>query len=606
VTVEAASSELWRLAAAVDVERPRRVSGASGSGSRLWLAKSVLLIAEEGNIVRRFGYVIIGLVALVLVVACTNLSNLLLARGAVRRQDFAVRRALGASRWRLVREQLAESGLVALAGAAGAIVVILALRLLWNGDIPIGQNRAVPITPGLSPTAVAAATCALLLSLIVFGLEPALQLSRVQDVRSQLADGSGGMGAPRTRRHGLLLRWQVAISTGFFVIAILCVRHTVAEALHDPGIDLDRLAVGTIDLATLQMDDFSDLATLTWDATRVRRTVDRIIEETAKEHALVAASVSTGLPFGTPAGSLLAVLHRTDAGSAKAREGEKMPAVAATPSIFLTLGVPITKGRGFDKRDDEAAKPVIVLSEHAARTMFGTTDAVGRQLTLTVVVRGRRASSGTATVIGIARDTDVGQLFLRNDLVYVPLAQQLSSLVTLTGRARGDADQAVAAVRAVVRRVDSDLPVQRAGTARVVLTGPSVFLRTIGILALSLGGVTLLLAMVGLYGIQSLIVAHRTREMGIRVSLGATPANIKKMVLKEGYRPVIEGLLIGLFIGLAGRTIVRSYLVTNLSVVDPWMLFLAPIPVLFATFFACYLPAHRAALVDPNVALRTL
>jgi ABC-type antimicrobial peptide transport system permease subunit len=128
----------------------------------------------------------------------------------------------------------------------------------------------------------------------------------------------------------------------------------------------------------------------------------------------------------------------------------------------------------------------------------------------------------------------------------------------------------------------------------------------LGVAALALGGLTLALAMVGLFGIQSHIVAHRTREIGVRISLGASPSQIQRMVLRDGYRPVVEGLALGLFIGVAGRVIVRAYTDIEVSVVDPWLFFVVPIPLIVAAFCACYFPAHQAAGVDPNVALRHL
>ena len=165
---------------------------------------------------------------------------------------------------------------------------------------------------------------------------------------------------------------------------------------------------------------------------------------------------------------------------------------------------------------------------------------------------------------------------------------------------------AVRALRGALRQVDPDLAVEVIGTGRTVLAGASVFLRAAGVAALALGGLTLALAMVGLFGIQSHIVAHRTREIGVRISLGASPGQIKRMVLRDGYRPVVEGLAIGLFIGVIGRAIVRAYTDVEVSVVDPWLFFVVPIPLIVAAFCACYFPAHRAAGVDPNVALRHL
>jgi ABC-type antimicrobial peptide transport system permease subunit len=164
----------------------------------------------------------------------------------------------------------------------------------------------------------------------------------------------------------------------------------------------------------------------------------------------------------------------------------------------------------------------------------------------------------------------------------------------------------VPALRALIRNADADVPVERIGTAHTMLAGPHVFLRAGGLVAVSLGGLTLLLAMVGLYGVQSQVVSLRTREIGVRMSLGATAAQVRAMVLKEGYKPVLQGLAIGLFIGIAGRAIVRSVMVAPMEIVDPWMLLLVPVPLLLAAFCACYLPARRASRVDPNVALRHL
>ena len=165
---------------------------------------------------------------------------------------------------------------------------------------------------------------------------------------------------------------------------------------------------------------------------------------------------------------------------------------------------------------------------------------------------------------------------------------------------------AVRALRGALRQADPDLAVEVIGTGRTVLAGASLFRRAAGMTALALGGLTLALAMVGLFGIQSHTVAHRTREIGVRISLGASPSQIQRMVMRDGYRPVVEGLALGLFLGVAGRAIVRAYTDVEVPIVDPWLFFVVPIPLIVAAFCACYFPAHRAAGVDPNVALRHL
>jgi putative ABC transport system permease protein len=529
-------------------------------------------------------------VALVLAVACTNLANLVLARGGARQHEIAVRRALGASRLRLVREQCAESLLLATAGGLAAYVVFQGLCVLMDAEfnlvLPWGGRWILAVRPVPDAKALWIATGSLLVSLVVFGLEPALQLTRSRDLRGELAAGVGVLGAPKTRRQRTLLRWQVAISAGFFVLATLFVKDTIAEARHDPGIDLTRLGVAVLNFRTQQ-----------WDEARVRRTVDRVVEEARKDQAIESVSVSTGMPLGLPAMRL--TLSQPDTATAGESDRYGATGVAATPSLFKTIGVPILRGRGFDDRDQAAAAPVVVLSEFTARRLFGTSDAVGRS----VVVQGHFRV--TATVIGIARDTDVGYVFGETrPVVYLPLTQRYEPFLAIVARSSGDLAMAVRALRAALRQVDPDLAVEVIGTGRTVLAGASVFRRAAGVTALALGVLTLALAMVGLFGIQSHTVSHRTREIGVRLSLGASPGQIKRMVLKDGYRPVAEGLAIGLFIGVIGRAIVRAYTDLEVSVLDPWLFFVVPIPLIVAAFCACYFPAHRAAGVDPNVALR--
>ena len=212
--------------------------------------------------------------------------------------------------------------------------------------------------------------------------------------------------------------------------------------------------------------------------------------------------------------------------------------------------------------------------------------------------------SPTATIVGVAADTDVGSIFADpRPLAYVPLTQHYQPLITVVARASGSVTNAVGAMREAIRRADPDVAVDTIGTGRSVLAEPSGPAR-LGMTAVGLGAITLLLAMAGLYGIQSHIIANRTREIGVRMSLGATAGQIKRMVLVDGYRPVLDGLIFGLSIGLVGRAIARAYLELDVAIVDPWMLVVTPIPLICAAFFACYLPARRAAAVDPNVALR--
>jgi putative ABC transport system permease protein len=285
---------------------------------------------------------------------------------------------------------------------------------------------------------------------------------------------------------------------------------------------------------------------------------------------------------------------------------ESAPLLSATPGLFRTIGVAILQGRGFDDRDDAGAAPVAVLSESTARKLFGTTEVLGRKLLVKALYYRGEGDVQSVTVVGLARDTDVTHLFSSNgSLIYVPFAQSYQRSVSVVARAK-DAETATRALRNAIRRADPELGVQAAGTGRVMLAGPYVMLRTVGIGAVALGALTLLLAMFGLYGVQSQIVTQRTREIGLRMSVGASSGQIRRMVLKQGSAPVLQGLALALFIGVVGRAIIQSMTPIPIGVIDPLMLALVLIPVALAASCACYLPARRASRVDPNVALRHL
>ena len=591
-TIERASAELATIAGRLDHDFPAGGTGGgpAGANTRRWSAKSVAAFQDQDNGMRRFGRIIVALVGLVLVVACTNLANLVLARGAARQGELAVRMAMGASRGRLIWEQCVESLLLASAGAVASFVAFHAVAAFMTTDyvmaVPFGGAMTLSIRPALNAQAVSVALTSMLLALAVFGLEPAIQLARAVDIRTALVTSASGV-RPRLKRQRMVIRWQVAIAAGFFIVATMFIRSTIAQSRHDPGIDMDRVAVAVL--------DFDNGA---WDEARIRRTIDRVFEEARRQQGLEAVAASTGLPFGVPALQIgVTTGTTTEAAKQLAYTG-----VAATPSLFRTLGIEIVRGRGFTDADGPGGAPAIILSELAARQFFGSIDAVGRSVIVYMAPEG----AWNATIVGVARDTDTRWIYSdRRGLVYLPLAQHFVPSITVTARASGDGELAIPALRESIRRADPDLAIGAIGSGDAILAGPFVMVRSMGRGALYLGALTLALSMVGLFGVQSHVVAHRTREIGVRMSVGATASQIKLMVLKDGYRPVFEGLALGLWGGMAGRIVLRAYIELNdVVIVDPWMLLLTPIPLIAAAFWACYLPASKAARVEPIVALR--
>lgn len=591
VDVAAASVEIETIARQLDATRPLRPTGPGAPPrTRQWSVKSALDPSDADDGMRRAGVMLVILVGLVLVVACTNLANLVLARGTARQGELAIRMAMGASRGRLVWEQCVESLLLSGLGALAAYVMFVAISAWMTQDfaiiVPPMGRLTLSIRPEFNQDAVLVSAAALLLSLAVFGLEPAVHLARTLDIRTVLAVGATGI-RPRVGRQRMIVRWQVAVAAGFFIVATMFIKATVDQARHDSGVDIGRLAVTTLNFQNRAVDD-----------ARARRAIGRILAEGGKEPSIERIAASTGLPFGIqPAYQAGMTLPGSDRVGAQA---EPTALIAATPSIFPVLGIPIVKGRGFTDADGVAAPPVAVISELTAAQMFRQTDPIGQSLVLTI-----DKDITTVTIVGVSRDTDVRSLSAkRRPLIFIPLEQHFDKAVTISARASGRPATAVGALRNVVRAADPDMVVDLSGEGRALMSGAFEVLRSLGRGALYLGTFTLLLSMVGLFGVQSHVVMYRTREFGVRLSLGATARQIKTMVIRDGARPVFDGLVLGLWGGIAGRFMVRAYLDVEVAVFDPWMLVLAPIPIVAAALCACYLPAARASRVDPTTALR--
>jgi hypothetical protein len=361
----------------------------------------------------------------------------------------------------------------------------------------------------------------------------------------------------------------------------------------DSGFDLEGLAVAIVD------------GTRQWNESRVRRATADMLAFAERAPGVEAAAVSMGLPFGV--GMARAPITTPDRPFAEGRSvfatnPREALLIPATPDIFRTLGIPIVAGRPFDVLDDAAAAPAAVLNEKGALSLFGTRDAVGRQ----ILYRNHNRVV-TARVIGIAGDTDTMTFTTGygRSVLWVPLQQQYTSgqLVVSARSSRADAARVL---QAAARDADPDMSTRTYGEARIILTWPYYHFGVAALGVGALGLLTLLLGMTGLYGVQSQTVTHRTREVGVRVALGATARQIRRMILKAGFIPVAQGIVLGLSIGSLIRLSLRVTFEVPVAIVDPVALVVVPIPVVLAAFLACIIPAHRAARVDPKVALRHL
>ncbi len=539
------------------------------------------------------------LAGLVLLVACTNLANLALARGTGRRHEFAVRLALGASRWRLMRELLIENGCVTLLAVLPSLWLTRA-GITWMADgfvDPTGSQMVItlPSTMSIAMFAGVGAVAAF----AVAGLWPAWRLTRA-NVRSALSsDTDSNASLPRWRGRGRLIAAQVVCSTALVFLAVMLGEQIASVRVAQSGMRLDGLAVTRLTYPRRLRDDAD-----------VHRILDDLLRRARQEPGVQSAALVGGLGLGRPRveGGEVTVPDRPFGTDDSV--GENMMFVSVTPEAFNVLGIPTRQGRTFDARDTHDSPPTVVLSETAARKLFGTTDAVGRLVTFRHFgVDTRPNPIVSATIVGIVGDihesaamTGVGEA------LYLPSTQTPTEVLERVGviaRAERPA-RALAFLRLRAKDIDPELVVQ-SSLARTMWEGATItVLRMIGTLAAALGALALVLAMAGLYGVLSQMVLRRRREIGLRMALGADRLAVIRLVLADGLRPVWTGLCAGLVAGTVVRVAVRSAFPLNGPAVDLIALCVVPVPFVLAGLIACYLPARRASKVDPNIALREL
>jgi putative ABC transport system permease protein len=593
-----AFAEARAIGHGLDREHPDMAPPAGRAPGREWFvlpATAVRVHESVEPLIRPLAMSIMIAVGLVLLVACTNIANLMLARASGKRHERAVRLALGASWWRLGAEPLAEALLLtAMGGLLAFAVARLAMTYLLGGDVALAHGYLVQLRPEFHYSTALVGAVSTLLALVVFGVVPVLHGVR-QDIREALA---GGSFSPRWRGRRSLIVGQVAVSSGLVAVAVLCAQQIAAAVKHDSGLDLDRLAIASVDFRQIKKGEAHG-----------RRVLDDVLRLAQRHPGVDSVALSSGLPAGvaTP-GAIVAV---TDERTSGMLTGTSAAFLASTPDIFRVLAVEIVAGRGFDARDTATSEPVVVLSRAMAVRLLGAASSLGRQVYIQPRQWAGRATPAirTATVIGIAEDTDVGQLGSRDERgsVYVPFAQHYESAMTIAARSSSSSAAALPGeLRRLLSRVDPDVAVIQASTGRD-LDGPRSLILRIGAIGSGLlGGLALLLAMVGLYGLMAETVARRTREIGIWMALGADRGRVLRTILASGLRPALQGLALGAAFGTLLRFAFRPLFIRILPAFHPVVLVVVPVLFVGAALLASYLPARRATRVDPNVALRQL
>ncbi len=528
---------------------------------------------------------VMAVVSLVLLVACANVANMLLARAANRRKEIAVRLALGAGRWRIVRQMLTESVLLALFGGAAGLVLAL-----WSTDLLLALLPQNSVTPDVSPD-VRVFGYTLLLSVatgIVFGLVPALQASK-PDVVSALKDEGVKVGRGRRRKltlRNLLVVTQVSVSLLLLVAAGLFIRSLRNTQHAEPGFALENSVMASFDLGLAN-----------YDKARGKVFQEQLLERVRALPQVRSAALAEHVPLGGGGSVSPLYVEGEPVEAARFDEDSLLSHNAVGSDYFKTMGIPLVRGRDFNEQDTTSSPAIIIVNETLARRIAPDGNAVGKRL--------RMDSKGDyLEVVGVARDIKYRQLAEMTPFyAYRALAQRYRSAMTLHVSTVGDPSAVIKQVRAEVKALDPNLPLTNVVTMGEHMRLPLAPAKLFAWLTSALGFLALLLASVGLYGVMAYLVSNRTQEIGIRIALGANQRDVLRLILIEGLTLVGVGILCGLLASLAATRVMRTVLY-NVSANDPTTF--ASVAMLLAgvALVACYIPARRAMKVDPMVALR--
>jgi putative ABC transport system permease protein len=537
--------------------------------------------------------VLLGAVGLVLLIACTNVAGLLLARAASRQRELAVRRALGSGRGRLARLLLAESLTLSLAGGAfGLLLAIWGLDLL----IALVPDRLPRITEVRIDGAVVAFTFAIAVATgILFGLAPALQFSN-PDVLASLKDGRSPASNARRRLRAVLVACEFALAVVLLVGATLLVRSFWRLQQVNTGVDADRVLT-----ARLWLPQPNDPSLGKYAKHEARLALfENIMQRLHGLPGVTGVAAVQSLPLdGGRGGTTITIDGRETPDAAS-----QFPAVAvnlASQEYFELMGIPISGGRGFKAEDSATSTPVIVVSRELVRQYFPDRDPIGQRIHF----GGPRSTSPWMTIVGVAGDVLGDRLDAPpRATIYRPLTQASSLSMGLAIKSSGDLSRLEQVMGPTVREADPDLPVYAVRTMKAIEAAASASRR---FSMRMLGGFALLaltLAAIGIYGVMAHLVSQRTREIGIRMALGARPAAVVAMVVTQAVKLAGAGVVLGLIAAFIVTEFMAGMLF-QISPTDPWTFVGIGVLMTITALVAAATPARRAARVDPIVALRT-
>jgi predicted permease len=578
VSIERAREDLAGIGAWLRETYPRLTDGREYTLEPL--PQATLTPSDRAAAVQ-FSGLLAAVIGVVLMVACVNVANLMLSRALQRRREIAVRQALGADRGRLLRQLLAESlTLSSIGGVAGIAIAYQARGVLQRLPFPFALDF------GFDARILGFVVVVTLFTGVAFGVVPALAATRV-DLTAPMRRSSPRARGRRFTLFGGLVVAQVALSLTLLIAAGLFVRTLVALGSSELGFDAEEIAVAAVD-PSLQG----------YEGDAVREYYRRLVERVAGLPGVESVSFSSALPAGGD-DSLSFTVEGMDAPP----DGLYANVTVVGPRFFETLGIPMVRGRELTEADNAAGEPVLVVNESGARELSRLVP--GDPMDVRLSFDG--AAGPFARIVGIAADSKNSSL--RDEpqpMAYLPAAQRSGGWYAMALLARTEtipAQGLVPALRAALREVDRNVPAFRVGTLEEHLAETLLQERLAAGLVGFAAILALALASVGLYGILSYSVARRTREMGIRMALGARAARVRYLVMRQALTLVMAGAVIGVVASLGAASLLSSFL-WGVTATDPLTYVTVVGLLLLVALAASYVPARRATRADPRAALR--
>jgi putative ABC transport system permease protein len=543
---------------------------------------TTVLMPLQQNIVgevRRPLLILLGAIGLVLLIACANLTNLLLARAAARRRELAVRQCLGASALRIVRQTLTESLLLSFAGAVVGILIaiwiVTALKSFVSSEIPHVESVRIDTSVLLFTTA------AMLFSGVLCGLAPALRNARI-NLQDAIKEGARGSSGSNRRLNNVFVVTQLALSLVLLIGAALFLQSFRNLLSINPGFRAENVLMAGL---ALPEQKYKERA-------QVESFFDQLRQNVRSVPGVEAVELCQVVPFSGDGQGGPFTLEGVPEEQAKVAWIR-----SSTPGYFAAMGMPILKGRGFESSDTQTSLPVAIVDEELARMYSGQGDLVGRRIST--------GGGPWLTIVGVVpnvknRKLDEGA----RPYVYRPYSQWTRRETMVVVRTSVDPTSIVANLRQEVAKLDPELPLANVSTVQRAIDRSLVTRRLTNSLLAGFAATALLLALTGIYGVMSLNVANRRNELGIRIALGAQKSNVLRMILSQGLRLALIGVALGTLAALAFTRLLKG-LLFGISASDPLTFVFIAVLLIGVALLACWIPARRATKVDPLEALRS-